>query len=230
MSTEDSTPTTTEPDDQSAPFVDGPIIFPFPELPEGYLDASTFESLELGFAADTNMRLYAEGDEAAGDEHGTAVEGTPLRVAQVEDMPLKLVQVGDEAVSMTRFSPAPVTEVRIREDVVTAFVSAESMNGNGDTLSFVAGKDQPILCVDTSEEGALRLYWSPAISIDNETELVTNLSLHKNEEDPEGQPHIHLQAYKVTSTYLHGRTRTIETCVKGDQQSMMVGDIITASL
>lgn len=219
MNTEESTPTT-ESDDQSAPFVDGPMFFPFPELPEGYLDASIFESLELGFAADTNMRLYAEGDEVPGDEHGLAVE----------DMPLKLVQVGDEAVSMTRFSPAPVTEVRIHEDVVTAFVSAESMNDDGDTISFVAGKDQPILCVDTSEEGALRLYWAPAISLDSETQLVTNLNLHLNEDDPEGQPHIHLQAYKVTSTYLHGRTRTIETCVKGDQQSMMVGDIITASL
>lgn len=219
MSTEENTPTATESDDQGAPFVDGPMFFPFPELPEGYLDADTFQSLELGFAADTNMRLYAEGDEVAADENGLAVE----------DMPLKLVQVGDEAVSMTRFSPAPVTELRIHEDVVTAFVSAESMNGDGDTLSFVAGKDQPILCVDTSEEGALRLYWSPAIGISDEMKVVTKLALHRNEDDPEGQPHIHLQSYKVTSTYLHGRTRTIETCVKGDQQSMMVGDIITAS-
>lgn len=219
MSTDDKNPTTPEPSDQGASFVDGPMFFPFPELPEGYLDADTFQSLELGFAADTNIRLYAEGDEVPADERGLAVE----------DMPLKLVQEGDAAVSMTRFAPTPITEIRIHEDVVTTFVSAESMNGDGDTLSFVSGKDQPIMCVDTSEEGALRLYWCPAIGITDEMQVVTKLALHRNEDDPEDQPHIHLQAYKVTSTYLHGRTRTIETCVKGDQQSMMVGDIITAS-
>lgn len=216
MSTDNSNQPTPEPDDQGTPFVDGHMFFPFPELPEGYLDPDAFQSLELGFAADTNIRLYAEGDEVSGDDRGLAVE----------DMPLKLVEVGDEAVSMTRFAPAPVTELRIHEDVATVFVSAESLNGDGDTLSFVAGKDQPILCVDTAEEGTLRLYWSPAIAIDGETQVVTKLALHRSED---GQPHIHLQAYKATSVYLHGRTRTIETCVKGDQQSMMVGDIITAS-
>lgn len=219
MSTEENTPTATDFDDQGESLVDGPMFFPFPELPEGYLDADTFQSLELGFAADTNMRLYAEGDEVAADERGLAVE----------DMPLKLVQVGDEAVSMTRFSPTPVTEIRIHEDVVTTFISAESMNGDGDTISFVAGKDQPILCVDASEEGSLRLYWAPASGINDGMKVVTKLALHRNEDDPEGQPHIHLQSYKVTSAYLHGRNRTVETCVKGDQQSMMVGDIITAS-